>query len=99
MVLQQSFQSPILCRQLRNHASTRPTVNGWLLLDDSNFTDNTVYLVSRYRDEGVAFTHDKPYHDYLRACHRASIHAELHDELPFKPVTELVVQPLHPSAA
>lgn len=98
MVKQQPFNTTILCAQLRNHISARPAANGWMLLDDRNFAGNTVYLVSRYRDVGVAFHHDEPYHDHLRACQQAAIHAEYNVEVAPAPAGELVVQPLYPSA-
>lgn len=94
MVMQQTISSAILCAKIRNHIRARPSVNGWVVMDDRNFTGNTVYLVSRYRDFGIAFHHEEPYHDHLRACHQAGAYAEMHVESAPAPTSELVVKPL-----
>ncbi len=98
MVTQQPFNEPRICRQVRSHVASRPLENGWVILHDRNYSGNTVYLVSQYRDVGIVFKHDEPYHDHLRAICYASAHAENNVETAPESNAELVVQPLFPAA-
>ena len=98
MITQQPFNDPRICLQVRRHVASQALENGWVILSDRNYCGNNVYLVSQYRDVGIMFKHDEPYHDHLRAICYASTHAENNVETAPAAAAELVVQPLFTAA-
>lgn len=80
-------------KELVSHPSARVLDSGWVILADRNWFQSVI-LVSRHRQMAKVFTHEEPYHSYLRAQIMAEAYADTHPELPEPAANELVIQPL-----